>query len=77
MYEVEWYFLSGRGVGEGEEELFGQFEAREKFGPQYSRIKVGQGPIAFAVGAGGSCFDIFPLVYHFSFPSASLGDGPI
>ena len=27
---------------------------------------VGQGPIALAVGAGGSCFDIFTLLYPFS-----------
>ena len=27
---------------------------------------VGQGPIAFAVGAGGGCLDIFTLVYPFS-----------
>ena len=38
---------------------------------------VGQGPIALAVGAGGGCFDIFFLVYLFSFLSPSLGDGPI
>ena len=40
-------------------------------------IIVGQGPIALAVGAGGGCFDIFSLVYLFSFLSPSLGDGPI
>ena len=40
-------------------------------------IIVGQGPIALAVGAGGGCLDIFPLVYLFSFLSPSLGDGPI
>ena len=28
---------------------------------------IGQGPIALAVGAGGGCLEIFPLVYHFSF----------
>ena len=33
---------------------------------------VGQGPIALAVGAGGGCLDIFPLIYHFSFLSPSL-----
>ena len=35
-------------------------------------IKVGQGPTALAVDAGGGCLDIFSLVYHFSFPSPSL-----
>ena len=35
-------------------------------------ITVGQGPIVLAVGAGGSCLDIFSLVYHFSFLSPSL-----
>ena len=41
-------------------------------------LRVGQGPTALAVGAGGSCLDIFSLVYHlfFSF-SLSLRDGPI
>ena len=33
---------------------------------------VGQGPTALVVGAGGSCLDIFSLVYHFSFLSLSL-----
>ena len=37
--------------------------------------RVGEGPTALAVGAGGGCLDIFSLVYHFSF--LSLGDGPI
>ena len=36
------------------------------------RIRVGQGPTALAVGAGGGCLDIFSLVYHFSFLSPSL-----
>ena len=40
-------------------------------------ITVGQGPIALAVGAGGGGLDIFTLIYHFSFFSLSLGDGPI
>ena len=35
-------------------------------------IRVGQGPTALAVGAGGGCLDIFSLVYHFSFHSPSL-----
>ena len=35
-------------------------------------IRVGQGPTALAVGAGGGCLDIFSLVYHFSFLSPSL-----
>ena len=33
---------------------------------------VGQGPIAFAVGAGGGCLDIFSLSYLFPFLSPSL-----
>ena len=39
-------------------------------------IREEEGPIALAVGAGGSCLDIFSHVYHFSF-SISLGDGLI
>ena len=39
-------------------------------------IRVGQGPPLLAVGAGGGCLDIFSLVYHFSFLSPSLGNGP-
>ena len=35
-------------------------------------IIVGQGPIAFAVGAGGGCLDIFTIVYPFSPLSPSL-----
>ena len=35
-------------------------------------IRVGQGPTALAVGAGGVCLDIFSLVYHFSFLSSPL-----
>ena len=35
-------------------------------------IIVGQGPIAFAVGAGGGCLDIFTLIYPFSPLSPSL-----
>ena len=30
-------------------------------------VRVGQGPTALAVGAGGGCLDIFSLVYHFTF----------
>ena len=40
-------------------------------------IRVEQGRTALAMGAGGGCLDIFTLVYHFSFLSPSLGDGPI
>ena len=41
-------------------------------------IRVGQGPIALAVGAGGGCLDIFSLVYPVSrLFSLFLGDGPI
>ena len=29
-----------------------------------------QGPIALAVGAGGGCFDIFSLIYLFSWETA-------
>ena len=35
-------------------------------------IRVGQGPIALAVGAGGGCLDIFTLIYPFSPLSPSL-----
>ena len=35
-------------------------------------LRVGQGPSALAVGAGGDCLDIFTLIYHFSFLSHSL-----
>ena len=40
-------------------------------------ITVGQGPIALAVGAGGSSLDIFTLSYPFYSFSLSLGDGSI
>ena len=42
------------------------------------RVKVGQGPTALAVGAGGGCLDIFfsCVLFLFSF-SLSLGDGPL
>ena len=40
-------------------------------------ITVGQGPIALAVGAGGSGLDIFTLIYPFSSFSLSLEDGSI
>ena len=35
-------------------------------------MKVGQGPIVLAVGAGGGCLDIFNLMYPFSLLSPSL-----
>ena len=35
-------------------------------------IIVGQGPTALTVGAGGGCFDIFSLIYHFFLLSPSL-----
>ena len=34
--------------------------------------RVGQGPTALAVGAGGGCLDIFSLIFHFSFLSPYL-----
>ena len=40
-------------------------------------IRVGQGPTALAVGAGGGCLDIFTLIYPFSSLSPSLGDDAI
>ena len=40
-------------------------------------IKVGQGPIALAVGAGGGGLDIFTLIYLFSSFSLSLGGGRV
>ena len=39
-------------------------------------IIVGQGPTAFAVGAGGGCLDFFFLIYHFSFLPPSLRETP-
>ena len=39
-------------------------------------IRVGQGPTALAVGAGGGCLDIFTLVCHFSFLSPYLWKRP-
>ena len=38
--------------------------------------KVGQGPIALAVGAGVGCLDIFFLVYLFSFSFSLSGRRP-
>ena len=35
-------------------------------------ITVGQGPVVFAVGAGGGCLDIFSVIYHLSFLYPSL-----
>ena len=35
-------------------------------------MRVGQGPIALAVSAGGGCLDIFTLLYPFSSLSPSL-----
>ena len=40
-------------------------------------IKVGQGPIALAVGAGGGWFGHFYSHLSFSSFSLSLGDGPM
>ena len=40
-------------------------------------IRVGQGPTALAVGVGGSCLDIFTLIYPFFPLSPSLADSPI
>ena len=41
-------------------------------GRSTNSITVGQGPAAFAVGAGGGCFDFFTLIYPFSPLSPSL-----
>ena len=38
----------------------------------YSRARAS----ALAVGASGGCLVIFPLIYHFSSFSLSLGDDP-
>ena len=41
-------------------------------------IRVGQGPTAHVVGAGGGCLDIFTLIYPVLSPfSLSVGDGSI
>ena len=37
-------------------------------------VRVGQGPTALAVGAGGGCLDIFSVVYNFSFISPPVWD---
>ena len=42
-------------------------------GPPTIWMIVGQGPVAFAVGAGEGCLDIFTLLYLFS----SLSPSPI
>ena len=39
--------------------------------------KVGQGPTALAVGAGGGCLDIFTLIYPFFPLSPFLGGGRV
>ena len=38
--------------------------------------RVGQGPTALAVGAGGGCLDIFTLNYPFFFLSPIFGRRP-
>ena len=53
------------------------WENFQRWGVLLIWIRVGQGPTALAVGAGGGGLDIFSLVSHFSFFSLSLGDGPI
>ena len=49
--------------------FWGNFQCR---GVLLIWIKVGQGPSALAVGAGGGCLDIFTLLYLFSPLSPSL-----
>ena len=39
-------------------------------------MKVGQGPPALEVGAGGRCLDMFTLIYPFSTLSPSLWGRP-
>ena len=39
-------------------------------------IIVEQGPTALTVGAGGGCFDIFALIYHFILLSSVSGGRP-
>ena len=53
--------------------MLGKFQC---WGVLLIRIRVGQGPTAFAVGAGRGCLDIFFLSSIISF-SLSLVDGPI
>ena len=65
---------TNRGVGRVVRRCCVNFQCR---GVLLIWIMVGQGPIALAVGAGGGCFDIFSLVYLFSFLSPALGDGLI
>ena len=62
------------GGGVGDAMVLGKLQCK---GVPLIWIIVGQWPIALAVGADGSCLDIFSLVYLFSFLFPSLGDGPI
>ena len=49
--------------------VLGNFQCR---GVLLVWIRVGQGPTALAVGAGGGCLDIFTLICPFSSLSPSL-----
>ena len=40
-------------------------------------VRVGHGPALLAVGVGGSCLDIFSLLYHFRSLHLSPGNGSI
>ena len=61
--------LFGRGGGRVVRWSWVNFQCR---GVLLVCIRIGQGPTALAVGAGGGCLDIFTLIYPFSSLSPSL-----
>ena len=61
------------GGGRVERRCWANFQCR---GVLLVWMKVGQGPIALAVGAGGGCLDIFSLIYLFSFLLPLFGRRP-
>ena len=67
-------FTNGPGGGRGGAMVLGKLPVP---GPPTISIKVGQGPIGLAVGAGWGGLDIFTLICPFSSFSLSLGNGPI
>ena len=52
--------------------LKGSLNPKQPTNQSYKRIRVGQGPTAHAVGAGGGLFGHFSLIFHFSILSPPL-----